>query len=179
MTTMAKARILVTRHLPPEVESRLERDFAASLNVSDRIMSTAEIAEKAKAFDGLLDYLHGPLPEGADRRPARLHPHDRDIFGGHRPYRYSRRQGQGHCRFQYARRFDRCDRRYCAPADAGRGAGRHLGRPDGAGEQVAAALHHFPLGHDVSGRRLGIYGMGRIGQAVAKRAAPLACLALP
>ena len=29
----------------------------------------------------------------------------------------------------------------------------------------------FPLGHDVSGRRLGIYGMGRIGQAVAKRAA--------
>ncbi|MGB8313006.1 MAG: D-glycerate dehydrogenase, partial [Aestuariivirga sp.] len=54
MTTMAKARILVTRHLPEEVENRLAQDFTAELNVADRIMNTAEIAEKAKNFDGLL-----------------------------------------------------------------------------------------------------------------------------
>ena len=35
---------------------------------------------------------------------------------------------------------------------------------------MAAAFTGSPLGLDVSGRRLGILGMGRIGQAVAKRA---------
>src|SRR5882762_5574169 len=51
---MVKAKILVTRHLPDEVENRLARDFAAELNPEDRAMATSEIAERAKGFDGLL-----------------------------------------------------------------------------------------------------------------------------
>ncbi len=146
MTTMAKARILVTRHLPPEVESRLERDFAASLNVSDKIMSTAEIAEKAKAFDGLLITSMDPCrKELIDALPASIRMIATFSVGTDH-IDIPAAKAKGIARFQYARRFDRCDRRYCASADAGRGAGRHLGRPDGAGEQVAAAFHHVPAG---------------------------------
>ncbi len=81
MTTMAKARILVTRHLPVEVEKRLEQDFAAELNVGDKIMTTAEIVEKAKDIRRASHHPHGPMPEGAHRRSARVHPDDCNIFG--------------------------------------------------------------------------------------------------
>ena len=52
---------------------------------------------------------------------------------------------------------------------AARGAswGDRMVREDRWGETTLIS----PMGHDVSGRRLGILGMGRIGQAVARRAA--------
>ena len=50
------------------------------------------------------------------------------------------------------------------------GAARGANWGDGhGGEQVAATFLVAPLGLDVSGSRLGILGMGRIGQAVARR----------
>ena len=171
MTTMAKARILVTRHLPPEVESRLERDFAASLNVSDKIMSTAEIAEKAKAFDGLLITSMDPCrKELIDALPASIRMIATFSVGtDHIDIPAAKAKGIAVANTPDVLTDATADIALLLMLGAARGAiwGDRMVREN----KWLPPSATFPLGHDVSGRRLGIYGMGRIGQAVAKRAA--------
>ena len=50
----AKARVLATRRLPPNVTARLERDYDASLNPDDAILSGEALIAKAAAHDGIL-----------------------------------------------------------------------------------------------------------------------------
>lgn len=171
MTTMAKARILVTRHLPVEVESRLARDFAASLNVSDKIMSTAEIAEKAKGFDGLLLTPMDPCrKELFDALPASIRMIATFSVGtDHIDIPAAKAKGIGVANTPDVLTDATADITLLLILGAARGAiwGDRMVRED----KWLPPKPTFPLGHDVSGRRLGIYGMGRIGQAVAKRAA--------
>ena len=171
MTTMAKARILVTRHLPVEVESRLARDFAASLNVSDTIMSTAEIAEKAKGFDGLLLTPMDPCrKELIDALPASIRMIATFSVGtDHIDIPAAKAKGIGVANTPDVLTDATADITLLLMLGAARGAiwGDRMVRED----KWLPPKPTFPLGHDVSGRRLGIYGMGRIGQAVAKRAA--------
>lgn len=167
---MAKARILVTRHLPPEVESRLERDFAASLNVSDKIMSTAEIAEKAKAFDGLLITSMDPCrKELIDALPASIRMIATFSVGtDHIDIPAAKAKGIGVSNTPDVLTDATADIALLLMLGAARGAiwGDRMVREN----KWLPPSMTFPLGHDVSGMRLGIYGMGRIGQAVAKRA---------
>jgi glyoxylate reductase len=167
---MAKARILVTRHLPPEVESRLERDFAASLNVSDRIMSTAEIAEKAKDFDGLLITSMDPCrKELIDALPASIRMIATFSVGtDHIDIPAAKAKGIGVSNTPDVLTDATADMSLLLMLGAARGAiwGDRMVREN----KWLPPSMTFPLGHDVSGMRLGIYGMGRIGQAVAKRA---------
>jgi lactate dehydrogenase-like 2-hydroxyacid dehydrogenase len=171
MTTMAKARILVTRHLPPEVESRLERDFAASLNVNDKIMSSAEIAEKAKAFDGLLLTPMDPCrKELIDALPASIRMIATFSVGtDHIDIPAAKAKGIAVANTPDVLTDATADIALLLILGAARGAiwGDRMVREN----KWLAPSPTSPLGHDVSGRRLGIYGMGRIGQAVAKRAA--------
>ena len=167
---MAKARILVTRHLPPEVESRLERDFAASLNVNDKIMSTAEIAEKAKAFDGLLITSMDPCrKELIDALPASIRMIATFSVGtDHIDIPAAKAKGIGVSNTPDVLTDATADIALLLMLGAARGAiwGDRMVREN----KWLPPSMTFPLGHDVSGMRLGIYGMGRIGQAVAKRA---------
>lgn len=171
MTTMAKARILVTRHLPAEVESRLEREFAASLNVDDKIMSTAEIAEKAKGFDGLLlTPMDACRKELIDALPASIRMIATFSVGtDHIDIPAAKAKGIGVANTPDVLTDATADITLLLMLGAARGAiwGDRMVRED----KWLPPKPTFPLGHDVSGRRLGIYGMGRIGQAVAKRAA--------
>ena len=76
-----------------------------------------------------------------------------------------------HHRHQHARRAHRGYRRHDHGADPGRTA------PAGGGYRLLTLRRHWTgwtptwmLGHRICGKRLGIIGMGRIGQAVARRA---------
>ena len=50
---MTKARILVTRAVFPDVINRLERYFEVESNQDDRILSASELADKVKGKDGI------------------------------------------------------------------------------------------------------------------------------
>ena len=171
MTTVAKARILVTRHLPEEVENRLAQDFLVELNVVDRILSTAEIVEKAKNFDALLvtsmdhcrDELINALPASI-RMIATF-----SVGTDHIDIPAAKARGIAVSNTPDVLTDATADIALLLMLGAARGAiwGDRMVREN---NWLPPSIT-FPLGHDVSGRRLGIYGMGRIGQAVAKRAA--------
>ena len=171
MTTMAKARILVTRHLPEEVENRLAQDFTAELNVADRIMDTAEIAEKAKNFDGLLvTSMDRCRNELIDALPASIRMIATFSVGtDHIDIPAAKARGIAVSNTPDVLTDATADIALLLMLGTARGAiwGDRMVREN----RWLPPSITFPLGHDVSGRRLGIYGMGRIGQAVAKRAA--------
>jgi lactate dehydrogenase-like 2-hydroxyacid dehydrogenase len=168
---MAKPRILATRKLPDEVEERLARDFSATLNPQDRGMSAAEIADKAKDFDALLIASLDRFRDGViDSLPASI----RMIA--------TVSVGVDHIDFAAAKAknivvSNTPDVLTDATADIalllilGAARGAVWGHEMVKGNKWPAPSLVTPLGFDVSGKRLGILGMGRIGQAVAKRAA--------
>jgi len=49
-----KPGILVTRHMPENVEARISRDYQATLNPDDRLFSSAEMLDMAQRHDGIL-----------------------------------------------------------------------------------------------------------------------------
>ncbi len=168
---MAKARILVTRKLPDEVEERLARDFTVTLNADDRGMGSAEIATKAKDFDALLIASLDKFRDGViESLPASI----RMIA--------TVSVGVDHIDFSAAKAKNIAvsntpDVLTDATADIalllmlGAARGAVWGHQMVKGNKWPPPSMVRPLGLDVSGRRLGILGMGRIGQAVAKRAA--------
>jgi lactate dehydrogenase-like 2-hydroxyacid dehydrogenase len=167
----ALPRLLVTRHLPQEVETRLAKTYRADLNADDHPMSEAEILARAGSKDALLitsmdkcfsTGIIAKLPasvkiiatfsvghEHVDIAAAR----DRNIAVTNTP-----------------------DVLTNATADIafllilGTARGAHWGDRMVREDRWTSWSPTAPLGFDVSGKRLGILGMGRIGQAVAKRA---------
>ena len=53
-TAGRRPRVLVTRAMPHDVEERLARDFDATLNSADIVMSRDEMMRKAEAHDALM-----------------------------------------------------------------------------------------------------------------------------
>ena len=165
-----KPKILVTRKLPAPVEERLSACFDAALNPADAIMSAAEIVQKSQGLDGIL--------------VCATEKCDAVFFSGLSSgikiiATYS--VGYDHIDLEAAARrgitiTNTPDVLTDATADiamllllgAARGAywGERMVREDRWGPWSPTE----PLGLDVTGKRLGILGMGRIGQAVARRA---------
>ncbi len=170
MTTMAKPRILVVHRLPVEVEARLSRDFAAELNTQDRLFSAAEVVFRAKEFDALLiSSMFRCRADVIDALPASI----RMIA--------TFSVGTDHIDIPAAKArkiavSNTPDVLTDATADIslllmlGAARGASWGDRMVRGNQWPAPSLVTPLGLDFSGRRLGILGMGRIGQAVARRA---------
>lgn len=162
--------VLITRKLPQEVEARATRLFAVRLNGDDRVYSGEEFLAKAEGCDGLLITPTEKLTaEVIGRLPASVR-----IVAS-----YS--VGYDHINIPAAKArglivTNTPDVLTDATADvamllilgAARGAswGERMVREGRWG--IWAPTH--PLGYDVTARRLGIIGMGRIGQAVATRA---------
>ena len=167
---MAKPRILVTRHLPVEVENRLERDFAAELNASDRAMATTEIAERAREFDGLLiTSMDSCRKDLIDALPPSIRMIATFSVGvDHIDIPAAKAKGIAVSNTPDVLTDATADIALLLMLGAARGAiwGDRMVRDN----RWALPSPTSPLGFDVSGRRLGIIGMGRIGQAVAKRA---------
>lgn len=165
-----RPRIFATRRFPPNVETRLERDYQATLNADDRNYSTAEILETAEGHDGILccstekfsadtiaalpesvrilatfsvGYEHIDIP-AAEARGLKV-TNTPDVLND------ATADAAMLCLLAAARRGSEGDR---------------LVR-DG---EWAGWYTTMMLGTHVTGKRLGVYGMGRIGRAVAQRA---------
>ncbi len=165
-----RPRVLVTRRLPQEVEARIARLFEARFNADDHVMSRAEILEKAQGCDGLLvtpvdrmdSAMITALPESV-RIIATY-----SVGFDHIDLDAARKRGITVTHTPDVLTDATADVAMLLLLGAARGA--HWGeRMVREGRWRAWAPTH-PLGIDVSGRRLGILGMGRIGRAVAKRA---------
>lgn len=163
-------RILVTRKMMPDVEERIATTFQATLNPEDRPMSPAEIIEKAARHDGLLVSSFDKL--GPDFIPA-LPPSIRIIAThsvgyDHLSIPQAEAKGIAVTNTPGVLTDATADIALLLMLGAARGAswGDRMVRENRWGATTLVS----PLGHDVSGKRLGILGMGRIGQAVARRA---------
>lgn len=165
-----KAVVLVTRHLPDAVEQRLARDYAPRLNSDDLIYSSEQLIERATGA-------HAIIPCHTERLSAeviaRLPDSVRAIC--------SFSVGYDHIDLAAARArgivvTNTPDVLSNATAEvamllllgAARRAheGAHMLRSDSWGDWSATGQ----LGIEVTGKRLGIIGMGRVGQVMARRA---------
>lgn len=162
--------VIVTRRLPDVIETRMAELFETKLNVSDRPMSQAELVEAAKVADVL-------VPTVTDRIDSSV------LSQAGENLKLVANFGNG---------VDNID------VDTANNRGITITNTPGVltedtADMTMALILAVPrrlaeglkvmenqewsgwsptwmLGHRISGKRLGIIGMGRIGQAVAKRA---------
>lgn len=168
---MAKRPILaVTRLLPAAVEARISASYDARLNSTDALMEREELLDHAQGADALLAC---PTDKLSAETIAFL-PGSIKIIS-------TFSVGYDHIDIAAARTRDIMvtntpDVLTDATADIamllllGAARGAYWGERMVREKRWAAWSPTNPLGLDVTGQRLGILGMGRIGQAVARRA---------
>ena len=165
-----KPRIIVTRRLLPSVESRMSELFDAALNTEDRVMSRDELVAAMRDCDVLVptvtDRIDGAMIEAAGDRLGLI-----ASFGA----------GTDHIDIAsaWSRRIIVTNTPGVFTEDtADTAMALILTGPRRFAEGIATLRRgewpgwgpSFMLGHRIGGKRLGIVGMGRIGQAVAHRA---------
>lgn len=165
-----QSKIVVTRKLPDPIEARILRDYDAVLNDDDHLLSTEELLERAARADGILachtDRFDADLI-------ARLPPGIR-VIG-------NISVGVDHVDLQAARArgivvTNTPDVLTDATAELTMllilGAARRAGEGERLvrSEQWSTWSPSFMLGTQVTGKRLGIVGMGGVGRVVARRA---------
>lgn len=166
----AKPVILVTRKLPDAVEERLRRDYEPILNPDDRLYSTDELIELSARADAILPCHTETFSADVI---ARLPDNVRAIAN------FS--VGYDHCDIEAAKEkgvivTNTPDVLSDATAEIAMlcmlGAARHAS----VGERLIRTQEWkdwsptFMLGTQVTGKRFGVVGMGRVGQVAAKRA---------
>ena len=162
-------KIFVTRKLLKENEDKLKKLFDANLNKDDKIYTAEEIIEGSKNFDGILSSVTDPINANTI---SKLSTSIKIIANG--------AVGFGNIDFQKAREkgiavTNTPDVLTDATADIQilllLGASRKAYEGRIAAEtQNWKWSWNFLLGKQMSNKRLGILGMGRIGRAVARRA---------
>lgn len=165
-----KPRILVTRKMMPDVERRIAEQFRATLNPDDTPLSTAEILAQAAGHDAILLTSFDKL--GPDFIPS-LPPSIRIIAThsvgyDHLSIPQAKAKGIAVTNTPGVLTDATADIAMLLVLGAARGAswGDRMVRENRWGATTLIS----PMGFDVTGKRLGILGMGRIGQAVARRA---------
>jgi lactate dehydrogenase-like 2-hydroxyacid dehydrogenase len=163
-------KVLVTRKLPRPVEARLTKDFDAVLNSEDTLLGHPELRDKSQAMDGLLitpgekftaEFI-ATLPSTIRIIATFSVGHD------HIDLQAAKSQGIAVTNTPDVLTDATADIAMLLILGAARGAswGERMVRENRWTSWSPTA----PLGYDVTGKRLGILGMGRIGQALAKRA---------
>lgn len=164
------AKILITRKLPPDVERRAETFFTIKRNKGDVPMDQARLVELADGQDGILATVTDRIDAATiERLPATIR-----IIANFAV-------GTDHVDLEAAARrniivTNTPDVLTDATADIA--LLLLLGAARGAAQGMAAIRENKwanwaptgMLGISLTGKRLGILGMGRIGQAIAKRA---------
>ncbi len=171
MAKSKKPLVVITRKLPDRVETRMRELFDARLNLDDKPMSQAELAEAVKTADVL-------VPTVTDRIDASILSKAGDKL------RLIANFGNGVDNIDVATALQRGITITNTPGvltedTADMTMALILAVPRRLAEGAAVLIDDKPwtgwsptwmLGHRIWGRRLGIIGMGRIGQAVARRA---------
>lgn len=166
----AKPTVLVTRKLPDAVEARLKRDYTPRLNKEDKLYTPEELLAKSQGADALLitgqDHLTAKtikrLPESV-RAIATF-----SVGYDHIDLTAAKQRGIAVTNTPDVLTDATADVTLLLLLGAARRAheGEALIRQGEWTDPRPTEL----LGTQVTGKRLGIFGMGRIGQAVARRA---------
>jgi lactate dehydrogenase-like 2-hydroxyacid dehydrogenase len=166
----AKPTVFVTRKLPVAVESRLQRDYDARLNPDDRLYSRDELVERARGAHAILPcHTEHFSAEVFERLPAEV-----KIIANFSV-------GYDHVDVEAARRrgivvTNTPDVLSDATAELTMMLMIGAARRAGEGEKLVRERlwkdwsPAFMVGTQVTGKRLGILGMGRVGRVVARRA---------
>jgi glyoxylate reductase len=171
MSNRKKPLVVVTRKLPDNVETRMRELFEARLNLDDKPMSPTELAEVMKVADVL-------VPTVTDRIDAAVLGHSGERL------KLIANFGNGVDNIDVATALQRGITVTNTPgvltedtADMTMALILAVPRRLSEGANVLSTDNDWKgwtptwmLGHRISGKRLGIIGMGRIGQAVAQRA---------
>jgi glyoxylate reductase len=166
-----KPLVVVTRKLPDSVETRMRELFDVRLNASDKPMSQGELGEAAKLADVL-------VPTVTDQIDRSVLSHSGERL------KLIANFGNGVDNIDVATALQRGITVTNTPgvltedtADMTMALILAVPRRLAEGSQVLTGEHQWTgwsptwmLGHRIWGKRLGIVGMGRIGQAVARRA---------
>jgi lactate dehydrogenase-like 2-hydroxyacid dehydrogenase len=167
---MAKPVVFVTRKLPPAVEARAARDYDARFNADDRIFAPDELAAAAADADGMLICTSEKITAAlVERLPARLKVISTFSVGyEHIDVEACRARGIVAANTPGAMTEATANVALLLMLGAARRAyeAQQMVRQGEWRGWTSTML----LGVDFSSRRLGIFGMGRIGQAVADRA---------
>jgi lactate dehydrogenase-like 2-hydroxyacid dehydrogenase len=165
-----RAKILVTRKLPPKAEEAFTASFDAKLNADDSAKSHDQIVAEAEGMDGIaitsMDKFGAAL---INRLPASIKIIS-TVSVGHEHLDIPAATARG------ITVTNTPDVLTDATADIalllmlGAARGAYWGERMVRENRWAGFSIVYPLGHDFSDMRLGILGMGRIGVAVAKRA---------
>lgn len=169
MTMPGKPKLFVTRKLTRDVEDRIASAYEPVFNEDDHIMSPSELMEKAEGCDGMLvTTTESFRADVIATLPASVRILATFSVGyDHIDAAAAAERGIVVTNTPDVLTDATADIALLLMLGAARGAvwGERMVRD--ATWTSWAPTH--PLGHDVSGRKLGILGMGRIGQAVAKR----------
>ena len=171
MATGKKPLVVVTRKLPDSVETRMRELFDARLNLDDKPMSQSELAEAAKIADVI-------VPTVTDQIDRSVLSHSGEQL------KLIANFGNGVDNIDVATALQRGITVTNTPgvltedtADMTMALILAVPRRLAEGAQVLTGDKDWTgwsptwmLGHRIWGKRLGIVGMGRIGQAVARRA---------
>ncbi len=165
-----KPKLFVTRKLTSDVEDRIASAYEPVFNDDDHIMGAPELVKKAEGCDGMLV----TATERHDSSLIEALPASVRIIAtfsvgyDHIDVAAAEARGIAVTNTPDVLTDATADIALLLMLGAARGAdwGERMVRE--ATWDSWAPTH--PLGHDVTGRKLGILGMGRIGQAVAKRA---------
>lgn len=165
-----KPNLLVSRKLPDDVEARIARDYNAQTNADDGLIGQTALLEKARGSQALLvtptekcdAHFIQSLPDTV-RMMATF-----SVGYDHIDIDAASTRGLIVSNTPDVLTDATADITMLLLLGAARGAswGEQMIRTDSWGAWSPTE----PLGADVTGRNLGIYGMGRIGRAVAKRA---------
>ena len=167
----AKPAVLVTRKLPAAVEDRLRRDYQARLNPDDRLYSQNELIENARGTQAILpchtEHFSAEVFEGLPDEVRIIA--NFSVGFDHVDIEAARRKGVVVTNTPDVLSDATAELTMMLMIGAARRAseGERLVR-DGKWKDWSPA---FMVGTQVTGKRLGILGMGRVGQVVAKRAA--------
>ena len=165
-----KPSVLCTRRMPPNVEARLARDYRATLNPEDRIYSKDDLVAGSEGQDGIFCAGGDPMTAGCvERLPDSVRVIATYSVGyEHVAVDAAKARGIVVTNTPNVLNDATADvAMLCLLGAARRGAeGDRLVR---AGEWIRWHSTML-LGVHVTGKRLGIFGMGRIGRAVARRA---------
>ena len=163
-------RILSTRALPPNVHARLAGDYVASTNPDDRQMSSEELVAAAQGHDGILCCPSERFsPDVVEALPASVKIVTTFSVGyEHLDVDALKKRAIVVTNTPDVLTDATADvAMLCLLGAARRGAeGDRLVRAKGWKRWTTTMM----LGVHVGGKRLGIFGMGRIGRAVARRA---------
>ena len=168
--TQKKPLVVVTRRLPDVIETRMMELFDARLNVSDEPMSQAQLIEAVQQADALVPTVTDRIDAGII---AQAGPNLRLIasFGtgvDHIDLKTARQRGINVTNTPGVLTEDTADMTMALVLAVPRrlAEGERLVRSGDWNGWSPTSM----LGHRIWGKRLGIIGMGRIGQAVARRA---------